>query len=1070
MKTPTKPDQSSSNRHVCNPLDRRDFLKAFGLGAAGALAVRFPVMAGPFSSAELSELIPADKKLSPAWVKSLFAKGAPEVYSNADLKYIGMPVGGICAGQVYLGADGKLWLWDIFNKTTNGVADKGTNGENYVAPLEQVSPLDQGFAIQITSGNKTRTRSLDRQGFEKITFRGEYPIGYVNYQDNDLPVSVSLKAYSPFIPLNTDDSAFPATVMEYTVKNTSRKSVEITLAGWLENAVCLHSGKAHEIVRHNEVTHDAHATYVRCSVKKMPTQPKKSARPDIPFEDFEQGAYANWQVEGTAFGDEPMHVDRMPAYQGQVNARGKRLVNSHQTRNGEDVAAGDAHTGKLTSKTFTIERNYINFLVGGGSHKGKTCMNLLVDGKAVRTVTGKNHNAMQAGYWDVSQLQGRKAQIEIVDDYAGGWGNIGIDEIVFSDVPTEPGDKIPLKERSDYGTMALALLEPTKADHATAAFSGDRKLSGLLAAFGHSGNSVTQAEAPFGQKLRAAVGRTMKLAPDEEATTRFVITWHFANLRLQGFPGIAGRHYAARFACAKDVAAEIARRFDDLSEQTQLWHSTWYDSTLPWWFLDRTFVNTSILATTTAHRFADGRFYGWEGIGCCYGTCTHVWHYAQAVARVFPQLERDLRRRVDFGLAFNPENGAVGHRGELARDAADDGQAGAILRAYREHQMTDDDAFLKGNWPRIKKAVEYLIAKDGNNDGIIEGAQPNTLDAAWYGKIPHISSLYLAALKAAQAMAVEMGDDYFAERTAAIIAKGQKSILKLFNGEYFVQFEDPKHLDAIGTGAGCHIDQVFGQSWAFQIGLGRLFSEKHIKSALQSLWKYNFAPDVGPFKEVHTKGRPYALAGDGGLIMCTWPKGGKREDWQKHWQFGYFNECMTGFEYQVAAHMIAEGMLTEGLAVTRAIHDRYHARLRNPYNEIECSDHYARAMASYGVYLAACGYEYHGPKGYLAFSPKLTPDNFKAAFTTAKGWGTFEQKRSQNKQKQTITIKWGRLTLRKLAFDLPQGRTAVSVKITIANTPLPTSISEQGNRLILALKKETTLDSSRPLTVEIGIA
>ena len=78
---------------------------------------------------------------------------------------------------------------------------------------------------------------------------------------------------------------------------------------------------------------------------------------------------------------------------------------------------------------------------------------------------------------------------------------------------------------------------------------------------------------------------------------------------------------------------------------------------------------------------------------------------------------------------------------------------------------------------------------------------------------------------------------------------------------------------------------------------------------------------------------------------------------------------MNGFEYQAAGHMIWEGMVQEGLAVTRAIHDRYHPSRRNPWNEVECGDHYARSMASYGVFLAACGYEYHGPKRSSGLCP-----------------------------------------------------------------------------------------------------
>ena len=111
--------------------------------------------------------------------------------------------------------------------------------------------------------------------------------------------------------------------------------------------------------------------------------------------------------------------------------------------------------------------------------------------------------------------------------------------------------------------------------------------------------------------------------------------------------------------------------------------------------------------------------------------------------------------------------------------------------------------------------------------------------------------------------------------------------------------------------------------------------------------------------------------------MCTFP----RSDWDYEqakgkgadWAAGYFNECMNGFEYQVAGHMIWEGMVTEGLAVARAVHDRYHPSRRNPWNEVECGDHYARSMASYGVFLAACGFEYHGPKGHLGLRPADSP-------------------------------------------------------------------------------------------------
>ena len=107
--------------------------------------------------------------------------------------------------------------------------------------------------------------------------------------------------------------------------------------------------------------------------------------------------------------------------------------------------------------------------------------------------------------------------------------------------------------------------------------------------------------------------------------------------------------------------------------------------------------------------------------------------------------------------------------------------------------------------------------------------------------------------------------------------------------------------------------------------------------------------------------------------------------------------------------MIWEGLLTEGLAVCRSLHDRHHPTRRNPWNEVECGDHYARSMASYGVFLAACGYEYHGPKGHLGFAPRLAPDDFRAAFTAAEGWGTFSQKRENNTQEETLAVHSGQL-------------------------------------------------------------
>lgn len=157
---------------------------------------------------------------------------------------------------------------------------------------------------------------------------------------------------------------------------------------------------------------------------------------DVRFADFEGDDYGVWQTEGTAFGKAPARG----TLQGQMSVegfKGRGLVNSFN--------GGDGPTGKLISPDFKIERPYISFLIGGGGWANQTCMNLLVDGKIARTVTGPNTQAggsenLDGAFWDVQDLAGRTAHLEIVDAATGGWGHINVDEIVFTDdkpaVPT----------------------------------------------------------------------------------------------------------------------------------------------------------------------------------------------------------------------------------------------------------------------------------------------------------------------------------------------------------------------------------------------------------------------------------------------------------------------------------------------------------------------------------------------------------------------------------------------------------------------------------------------------------
>jgi len=158
-------------------------------------------------------------------------------------------------------------------------------------------------------------------------------------------------------------------------------------------------------------------------------------RPDLLIADFEAETYGDWKVEGEAFGPGPAK-GTLPGQMHVSGYKGKRLVNSFFNH--------DRTVGTLTSPSIKVERNYLSFLVGGGGHRGKTCMNLLLDGKTVRSVTGTNNQpggseTLQPGVWDVKKFKGKTVTLQIVDAETGGWGHVNVDHIVQTD--TKP--KIP---------------------------------------------------------------------------------------------------------------------------------------------------------------------------------------------------------------------------------------------------------------------------------------------------------------------------------------------------------------------------------------------------------------------------------------------------------------------------------------------------------------------------------------------------------------------------------------------------------------------------------------------------
>lgn len=894
-------------------IKRRDFLRQTGIFAAGLYAMQMDVFANSFESDKFGkETFLLNKKIDADWIKSLYERGTVTTYlkSKNELKYIGMPVGGINCGTVYLGGDGRLWLWDIFNKNQEGIEPKLAewvmpNGEQvklrprdgaaYVFPSTEIHPLEQGFAIKVIYKGKTITKRFHHEDWAEIKFEATYPTAVIHYIDSDIPLEITLTAFSPFIPLDEDNSNIPVTIQSFEITNTGQEMVEFEIMGWLENAV-----------------------------------------------------------------------------------------------------------NKFSATAST-------------------------DGKRENSVINKaNHIS------------------------------------VFSTF--NPNDTSKFAEAGDTGSLCLSFIGKNATGISSCSFPFSSESFNAEAG---KDKSIVNAD----EKLISGIVATEKLGPRKKVKKEFAISWHFPNVgkRINVPDARTGHYYLNMFSDALAVADYVSGHFSFLSAQTKLWKKTWYNSTLPWWFMERTFSNISTLATTTSHRFKTGRSWAWEGVGACEGNCTHVWHYAQAIGRIFPGIERDNRQRVDLGIALQ-DDGGIWFRAEYDKRPAIDGQAGRILGCLREHQMSADDTFLKTNWPNIKKATQFLIQQDKNGNGLTDTPMENTLDAVWDGEIAWIAGLSIAAVKAGGMMATEMNDTAFAEQCKIYVEKGSKKMDEiLFNGEYYIHKPDAvKGREGVGSYNTCHIDQVLGQSWAWQIGLGRINDKEKTTSALKALWKYNFMKDVGPYIKDQPGWRPYALSGESGMVMNTNPKNEANPYGESvTWQMGYFHECMTGFEHQVASHLMAEEMTDESLILTKAIHDRYHAYKRNPFNEIECSDHYGRAMASYGTFITACGFEYHGPKNFIKFAPKWNKENFVAPFVTAKGWGSYSQKSQNSKQIHRFEVKYGSLSLQKINLQKVNELSVKKVIASIGGQKIKIKYQQTGNDIVLEFEKPLKIQTNETLVITI---
>lgn len=474
--------------------------------------------------------------------------------------------------------------------------------------------------------------------------------------------------------------------------------------------------------------------------------------------------------------------------------------------------------------------------------------------------------------------------------------------------------------------------------------------------------------------------------------------------------------YAAKFADVAVVAGHWSREYDALRRRSDQFAQCFHDSTLPPEVNEAVSANLTILKSPTILRQADGRFWAWEGCnddsGCCAGSCTHVWNYAQAVAHLFPALERTMRE-TEFGPAQD-ERGHQNFRVALPirptphrMHAAADGQLGGLMKLHRDWRISGDTGWLRRLWPRARQSLDYCISTwDPARKGWLEEPHHNTYDIEFWGPDGMCTSIYLGALRAAVAMGRALGDDVTAY--AELGRRGETRIAtELFKGDTFIQKIEWKTLRAPSPqndqklrggyspealallekegpkyqyGSGCLADGVLGAWLALVCGVGQVLDPAQVTSHLRAVHRHNLKKDLSAHANPQ---RPsYAAGAEGGLLLCTWPNSGALS-----LPFVYSNEVWTGIEYQVASHLMLMGAVKEGLEIVRTCRDRYDGDVRNPFDEYECGHWYARALSSYALLQALSGARYDAVEQTLHLSPSVRGD-FRCFLATATGYGT----------------------------------------------------------------------------------
>ena len=431
----------------------------------------------------------------------------------------------------------------------------------------------------------------------------------------------------------------------------------------------------------------------------------------------------------------------------------------------------------------------------------------------------------------------------------------------------------------------------------------------------------------------AALCGTVKLAPGEKKTVRFILTWYFTNHFSKDGRRL-GHYYENLFRGAREANAFLRDHRPEVFDKAAAFSRLLYDTDLPGVYPDCWSGHLSTLVKCSWY-LKDGKFGLWEGQGFCgFHTTDITYHASFGLLALFPELQLGQMR---MGAAFQREDGRVHHFFTPDLDHVDNGfdrvdmNNQFVLMALRDYLYTGDAEYLKEMWPHVIRAMDSIAALDSDGDGLPDKeTKRNTYDAWNFSGTPvYISVLWLAALNAAARIADETGDAARAEAWRDLLKKGLASLEKcLWNGEYYDLWRSDDACDET-----LMTDQLDGEWFLRAAGIGGNLPDDRVRDVLRYILERNFTPD-------------------GGLVNASYPEG-RRTTLYSH------KNCQaegvwTGIGYAMAALCMSVGLRADADALVTAIRDNQ-ARFGALWDHWECGHHYSRPMSSWTTLTAALG-------------------------------------------------------------------------------------------------------------------